>query len=271
MIISYDSPSLLRRAAGFGYAVAAYLGFFATFAYFVLRAMGYVERWGLGAGITLPPFTALGWNVTLIATFAVQHSVMARPGFKRVLTRIVPQPLERATYLWASNIALALACVLWASSPGESWSLWQLESSILGWGVWGLGLLGWLGVAGSSFLIDHFEMFGLRQAFCWATKHPFIHNEFKTPGAYRVVRHPMLLSMLVGLWCAQEMTASRLSLSALLTGYILLGVRLEERDLVAIFGARYLSYAERVPQLIPHFGRRHPRTDANTGQATPAE
>lgn len=256
MVTTSDSPrSPVLRAAGFGYALSAYVGFFASFGYFILRAMGYVDRWEIGAGITQPPVAALSLNLALIVAFAVQHSVMARPWFKRALTRVVPQPLERATFVWASNIALGLACYFWAVSPGETWTLWQVENPILDWGLWGLGLLGWLGVAGASFLIDHFELFGLRQAFCWATQRPFIHNEFKTPGAYRVVRHPMMLAMLIGLWCSHEMSAVRLSMCVLLTGYILFGVRLEERDLVAVFGSRYLRYAEGVPRLFPRPAR----------------
>ncbi len=251
-----DSPSSpLLRLAGLGYAVTAYLGFFASFGYFILRTMGYVDRWNLGAGLSLPPAAAAALNVALIGAFAVQHSVMARPWFKRLITRVVPQPLERATYVWASNVALTLASYFWASSPAQTWSLWQIENPVVDWTLWGLGLLGWLGVAGASFLIDHFELFGLRQAFCWATRRPFVGKEFRTPGAYRVVRHPMMLGMLVGLWCSGEMSVMRLSLSGLMTAYVFFGMRLEERDLVALFGQRYLRYAERVPQVIPRLFR----------------
>ncbi len=262
MATSSDSPrSPVLRAAGFAYAVSAYVGFFASFGYFILRTMGYVDAWGIGARVTLSPVAAFGLNVVLIAAFSIQHSVMARPWFKRFLTRVVPQPLERATYVWASNLALALASYFWAGSPGEAWSLWQIENPVLDWALWGFGLLGWLGVAGSSFLIDHFELFGLRQAYCWATRRAFIHKEFRTPGAYRVVRHPMMLGMLIGLWCSGEMSLVRLSMSVLMTAYVVFGVRLEERDLVAVFGDRYLRYTKRVPQLFPRLGSFRSRVD----------
>ena len=264
--ISNTSP--LLRTIGFGYALLAYLGFFASFGYFILRTMGYVERWGIGAGISLSPLGALGLNVALVAGFAAQHTVMARPWFKRSLTRLIPQPLERATFVWASNASLGLVSYLWANTSGEGFVLWQVDGPILDWGLWALGLLGWLGVAGSSFLIDHFELFGLRQALCWAKGRTFIHNEFKVPGAYRVVRHPMMLAMLVGLWGSGEMSLVRLSLSVLLTAYVLFGVRLEERDLVAVFGDRYLRYRERVPQLFP---RLVPRLGVRAGSASRSE
>ena len=265
------SPSsALLRMAGFGYAASAYFGFFASFGYFILRTMGYVERWEIGAGLALPPASALGLNLALIVGFAVQHSVMARPWFKRALTRALPQPLERATYVWASNIALGVASYYWAGSPGQTWSLWHVESPILDWGLWGFGLLGWLGVAGSSFLIDHFELFGLRQAFCWASRRPFIHNEFRTPRAYRAVRHPMMLGMLIGLWFSGEMSLVRLSMSVLMTAYVVFGVQLEERDLVAVFGTRYRRYAERVPQLFPRL-RSRARQAPSPEQVSPAE
>ncbi len=250
-----DSPrSLLLRAAGLGYALFAYLGFFASFGYFILRTMGYVDAWQIGSGVTLSPLAALAFNLLLVLGFALQHSVMARPWFKRILTRLVPQALERATYVWASNIALGLASYFWAGSTGEQWSLWQIESPILDWGLWGLGLLGWLGVAGASFLIDHFELFGLRQAFTWAQRREFVSSAFRTPGAYRVVRHPMMLGMLVGLWGSGEMSAVRLSVSVLMTAYVFFGMRLEERDLVALFGSRYENYRARVPQVFPRLG-----------------
>ncbi len=261
-----DSPrSPVLRAAGLAYAGLAYLAFFGSFGYFILRTMGYVDRWEIGAGVTLSPLAALAFNVVLVLGFAVQHSVMARPWFKRILTRVVPQPLERATYMWASNFALGLASYLWAGSTGQQWSLWQVENPVLDWGLWGLGLAGWLGVAGSSFLIDHFELFGLRQAFTWARRREFVSGEFRTPGAYRAVRHPMMLGMLVGLWACGEMSALRLSVSVLMTAYVFFGVRLEERDLVALFGTRYLDYAARVPQIFPRLG------PFNVRRSTPQE
>jgi protein-S-isoprenylcysteine O-methyltransferase Ste14 len=243
--------SAFTRSLGFGYAMAACLGFLASFGYFILRTMGYVERWDIGAGVSLPPWGALAFNALLVAGFVVQHSIMARTSFKQRLAYVLPPALERATFVWAANVALALASYFWATSPSEAWNVWSVETPLLGWALWTLGLLGWLGVAGASLFIDHFELFGLRQAYTWATKREFKAKDFRTPGAYRIVRHPMMLSMLVGLWACESMNGVRLTLASFMTAYVFFGMRLEERDLLVTFGAQYRDYQRRVPKILP--------------------
>jgi protein-S-isoprenylcysteine O-methyltransferase Ste14 len=192
---------------GFGYALAAYVGFLGAFGLFVLRSMGYAVRWGLTLGPSFEaPAIAVAFNVMLVLLFGVQHSVMARQPFKQRLTHFVPQALERATFLWASNVALAAVALFWSPIAG---TVWTVTDPILDWILWTVGLLGWAAVVGSSFLIDHFELFGLRQAWSWVRARPMPSNVFRTPGAYRLVRHPMMLGVLVGLWSAPTMDVVR--------------------------------------------------------------
>lgn len=243
------APSRPRRILGFTFAFLGYLGFFASFGIFIVATMGYASAWGLSAAPTIVSVPlAVVFNLTLLAGFVVQHTVMARSGFKKWWTQFVPQALERATYVWAANIALALVSVFWARVPG---AVWSVEQPLAHWGLWVLGICGWVGVAGASFLIDHFELFGLRQAYFWLKGESLPSSPFRTPGAYRVIRHPMMLGMLVGFWATPQMDAVRLFMAGSMTLYILFGTRKEERDLVQNFGSHYEAYQREVPALIP--------------------
>jgi protein-S-isoprenylcysteine O-methyltransferase Ste14 len=251
----FPPSSLLGRSLGFGYAVAGYVGFFAVFGLFVLRNMGYAETWGLALGPRFEaPASALAFNFVLVLLFGVQHSVMAREPFKARLTRVVPRALERATFVWASNITLAAVSLFWSPIPG---TIWVVTQPVLDWVLWVVGLLGWAGVAASSFLIDHFELFGLRQAWSGWRARPMPDAAFATPNAYRVIRHPMMLGMLVGLWFTPTMDTVRLVLAISMSVYVLAGVKLEERDMVRVFGDRYTEYQRAVPRFLPRlFARR---------------
>ena len=252
--MSSTTPQSALRFFGFGYACLAYVAFYGAFGFFVLTTMGYTASWEWSRAPEFDsPLVAALFNLSLVVAFGLQHSVMARPRFKAWLTRLVPPALERSTFVWVSNLSLAGACMLWAPVPGAPWTI---APGPIATSLWALGAVGWAGVAGSSFLIDHFELFGLQQSWSWLAGREAKAQPFRTPGAYRVVRHPMMLSMVVGLWATPEMSTVRLLLAAGMTAYIATGIRFEERDLVRLFGDRYRAYQNHVPALFP---RPYPR------------
>jgi methanethiol S-methyltransferase len=234
------------------YALFAYAGFLSTFAYLI----GFVVGWGVPKAIDDGPSTplvlALAIDLGLVLFFGLAHSVMARAPFKRIWTNIVPPAAERSTYVLVASAQLALLC--WQWRPIGALSLWTttgtlaLVVSMLQAAGWGIALL-------STFLIDHFELLGLRQGFGASASEPVL----RTPLLYRWIRHPLYLGILLALWSAPTMSAGHLLFSALLTVYILIGVRHEERDLVRVFGDEYRSYQAAVPMLIPYSRRVGPR------------
>lgn len=192
--------------------------------------------------------SALVTDFALLGLFAVQHSVMARPGFKRVWTRIVAPPAERATYVLAAGLALALLYLFWRPIPGVVWNITAPAGRLVLWAVFWAG---WATLLISTFMIDHFELFGLTQAFVRMGGGAMQEPTFKSPMLYKVVRHPIYLGLLMGFWAAPTMTASRLLFAVGATGYILVGIWFEERDLVATFGDAYSDYRKRVSMVIP--------------------
>ena len=221
-------------------AVVAYLAFQASFLYFLAFVTGFVPARPAGEGL----LAALAIDAGLVAFFGASHSLMARPGFKRWWTRIIPATGERSIYVLVASAQLALLCWQWRSLPGPA--LWSVEAP-LSHVLLGLQLLGFAIALTSSFLIDHFELFGLRQAF----GAPRAGSAFRTPLLYRLVRHPLYSGLLLALWAAPEMSPGRLVLAAGLTLYVLIGARLEERDLARVFGDRYRRYQREVPMLVP--------------------
>jgi len=187
-------------------------------------------------------------DLALVLGFGLQHSIMARPWFKRTWTRVVPQPVERATYVLAASAMLGCLIAFWQPLPGAVWAVTAPVPAAI---LWGLFAFGWLTVLVTTFLIDHFELFGLRQAWTFATGRSMPDATFKTPSAYRLVRHPMQLGFMIALWAAPVMTFDRLALALSLTAYILTALIFEERDLVAAFGEEYRRYQSRVPKLLP--------------------
>jgi protein-S-isoprenylcysteine O-methyltransferase Ste14 len=207
----------------------------------------------IGAGAPWPE--ALATNLLLLALFALQHSVMARRGFKQWWTRVVPPAVERSTFVLATCAVLALLFRFWVPMPEPV--VWQVEAPWAKAALWGLFGLGWVVLLVSTFLINHFELFGLHQVFARFTGRPMPEAKFATPFLYRYVRHPIYVGLLLGFWSAPVMTAGHLLFALGATGYILVGIWFEERDLVAQFGERYRAYRAQTGMLLPRpFARR---------------
>ena len=241
----------MNRIIAFVYGVVAYAIFFVTFLY----AAGFVGNVVVPKSLDGTPVGPLGTSLLvdlgLLALFAVQHSVMARPAFKRMWTRIVPQPVERSTYVLASSLALILLFCLWRPLGGVVWDVEHPVGRAL---LHGGFVFGWLLVLVSTFLINHFDLFGLRQVWLHLRGRPYEPLPFRTPGPYRIVRHPLYVGWLFAFWSTPTMTVTHLVFAVMTTAYILVAIRLEERDLVAAH-PEYASYRERVPMLIPGTGR----------------
>ena len=226
------------------YGLVAYAFFLATFLYAIGFVGNVVVPKGIDGGAAAPLGEALIVDLLLLGLFAVQHSVMARRGFKRWWTRIVPARAERSTFVLAASAALAL--LLWQWRPITAPVVWSVQDPAGMLALQALFWLGWATVLASTFLIDHFELFGLRQAL--GRVEP---AKFRTPGLYRYVRHPIYLGFLLAFWATPHMSAGHLLFAVATTGYILIGIWFEERDLVAQFGERYRAYRGQVGMLLP--------------------
>lgn len=250
----------MRGPLSFLYGVAAYAACLATLLYLVGFSGNLLVPRSVDVGAAAPWTQALGTDLLLLALFGVQHSVMARRGFKRWWTRIVPPVVERSTYVLATCIVLALMFGLWV--PIEAPVVWRVEHRAGAALLWGLFALGWLVALASTFLIDHFELFGLRQVFARLRQRAVPEAELRTPLLYRYVRHPLYAGLLLSLWAVPVMTAGRLLFALGLSAYVLIGIAFEERDLLRQFGERYRSYRAQVGMLIPR--ARSPRPGSRT-------
>jgi methanethiol S-methyltransferase len=240
---------MMGRFFAVAYGLVCYAIFFAAFLYAIGFVGGLVVPKAIddGAGGSLA--VALVVDVLLLGVFAVQHSVMARPAFKAVWTRIVPAPGERSTYVLFASLALAL--LYWQWRPITQPVIWQVSMPWLADTLWVLFGLGWLTVLTSTFLIDHFDLFGLRQVWVYARKGEIPPPEFRTPLFYKVVRHPIYLGFIVAFWATPRMTPGHLLFAAATTAYILIAIQLEEHDLIGLFGDRYRRYRASVSMIVP--------------------
>ena len=238
----------MGRLVALLYGLLSYAFFFITFLY----AVGFVENLvvpqTIDVGPQAPVTEALIVNLILMSLFAIQHSVMARPQFKQWWTQFVPKPVERATYVLFATSALALLCWQWRPIPAV---VWHVDSPMVANLLIGLSLFGWLLVLTSTFLINHFELFGLHQVVSNFTARPMPPIRFRTPLLYNFVRHPIYLGFIIAFWSAPTMTAGHLLFAAVTTAYIFVGILLEERDLVDLFGDDYRRYRQRVAMLVP--------------------
>jgi methanethiol S-methyltransferase len=247
----------MKRLLIFAYGVICYAVFFATFLY----AIGFVGNLWVPKSIDSAPqvslAAALATNLALLAVFALQHSVMARPAFKRWWTRIVPEPAERSTYTLLSSLALILLFALWQPMGGVVWKI----TSPLGVALAYAGFaFGWGLVLVSTFLINHFDLFGLRQVWLQLLGQPYRPVPFRTPAIYRYIRHPLYVGWFFAFWATPTMTVTHLVFAIATTAYILIAIQLEERDLVAAH-PEYESYRRRVPMLVPFTKRRRSVTE----------
>jgi protein-S-isoprenylcysteine O-methyltransferase Ste14 len=248
-------PSFLRRSAVLVYGVVSYAFFFATFLY----AVGFVGGFIVPRSIDSTPGRGIGMalliDAALLALFAVQHSVMARPAFKRMLTRFIPEAAERSTYVLMSSLALILMFRFWEPMGGVVWNVQSpLGSTLLHVGF----AFGWFTVLVTTFLINHFDLFGLRQVWMFFRRQQYVPLKFVTPGPYKLVRHPLYVGWLFSFWCTPHMTLAHLVFAVMTTGYILVAIQLEERDLVTVHGDDYLDYRRKTPMLVPRVGRDEP-------------
>lgn len=244
------------------YSALVYVFFFATFLYLIGFVEGIVVPKTLYTGEAGPLAPAIAINLGLMALFAAQHSVMARPCFKAVWTRVVPKSVERATFVLAASLVLILLFWQWRPMPQV---LWSIDNSALAGVVLAISFGGWGLVLLSTFLISHFHLFGLTQGWARVLKLSEPAPHFVTPLFYKWIRHPLYTGFVIAFWAAPEMTLGRLLFAVGLTGHILLGIFLEERDLVAEFGARYLRYRETAGMLFPRlFGPKREREAART-------
>lgn len=251
------NPPRSGSTAAFLYGIASYGVFLGVFIYAIGFIAGFLTPTRLDGAPTRPLLQSLLIDVGLLGLFAVQHSVMARPAFKRWWTQFVPEPVERSTYVLVSSLALVALFLFWQPIGGV---IWDAPAGVARAIVITIYLLGWALLLYSTFLIDHFDLFGLKQVWRHLKGHAYEAPKFYTPGLYRIVRHPLYVGWLTIFWAAPTMTVAHLVFALATTAYILIAIQLEERDLVAAFGDRYVSYRRTTPMLVPRLWRR--RADA---------
>jgi protein-S-isoprenylcysteine O-methyltransferase Ste14 len=251
----------MNRVLTISYGAVCYLVFLAAFLYAICFVGNIAVPRSIDAGVAAPIGQAIAVNVLLLALFAVQHSVMARPAFKRWWTRLVPPAIERSTYVLLASLALILLYWQWRTIPAMVWDVTSAPGRV---GLWVLFWLGWATVFAGTFMINHFDLFGLRQVYLAARGQPYTDTGFRTPLLYRLVRHPIMVGFIIAFWATPKMTAGHLLFAIATTAYIVIAVHLEEHDLVAAIGDQYRDYRVRVPMFLP-WPRRH--TDATLPSA----
>ena len=242
----------MGRILSLCYGIVAYLIFVGAFLYAIGFVDGVVVPKTIDDGTTVPIAEAIAINLVLLTIFALQHSIMARQPFKRWWTTVIPASIERSTYVLLASLALILVFWQWRPIPTV---IWQVESPAAASALLGLSLFGWLVVLLSSYMINHFELFGLQQVMHNLSGRKSSPTEFRTPFLYKFVRHPLYVGFIIAFWATPVMTSGHLLFAAVTTAYIFVGIMLEERDLVAHFGPAYQQYREKVGMLMPMLRR----------------
>ena len=243
---------MFKRISVFLYGVASYAVFLATFLY----AIGFIGNFAVPATLDGTPLMSTGQalivDMLLLGIFALQHSIMARPFFKRWIARFIPESAERSTYVLMSSLALIALFVFWQPLGGD---VWDVQDPAARGVLYGCFAFGWLLVLVSTFLINHFDLFGLRQVWLQLLDRPYRALKFGTPGPYKLVRHPLYLGWLFAFWATPTMTGTHLLFAFMTTAYILVAIQLEERDLVDALGDDYVQYRRKVPMILPRLRR----------------
>jgi protein-S-isoprenylcysteine O-methyltransferase Ste14 len=256
----------MKRWVFFAYGLLCYLGFLAIYAYLCAFTGDFLVPKSIDSPVGVQSLaTAAAINVALLLGFGLQHSVMARPGFKRFWCRLVPRPIERSTYLLASCVALAVLVWLWQPMDAV---VWNVEHPAGRGALWALFGAGWLMVPVVSLMINHFDLFGLRQVWLELLRREYESLPFRTPYLYAHVRHPLYVGWALAFWATPTMTAGHLLYAVVLSGYMAAAALIEERDLIAHFGSRYEEYRQRVPRYLPRIGRARRLT---TPKTTPSQ
>jgi methanethiol S-methyltransferase len=243
----------MQRVLAAMYSAFSYLFFLVTFVYAILFVEGVFVPKTIDSGPVGDPVTSVLINLGVLGIFAVQHSVMARPAFKRWWTKIIPEEIERSTYVLLATLALALVVWQWRPLPQLVWSI---DNPVLAGIIVAISWGGWALLLASTFLISHFQLFGLSQGFAKLIGRKPEDPPFTTPLFYKFMRHPLYAGFVIAFWAAPQMSVGHLLFAAATTAYILIGIFLEERDLIAIFGDRYRAYSAQVGMFWPKFGAR---------------
>jgi protein-S-isoprenylcysteine O-methyltransferase Ste14 len=261
---SETNSSTMGRIATAMYGAVAYTIFFATFAYAAGFLGNFLVPKSIDSGTPGPFWTSMAINVALMGLFGVQHTVMARPGFKKVWTTIIPKPIERSTFVLATCVCMGLMYWLWQPMTQTVWSV----QDPVGRGViWAICAAGWMIVFLSTLMINHFDLFGLRQTFTHAMGKRYEQLGFRVNGFYKFVRHPIMAGFMIAFWATPDMTAGHLLFAAVCTAYIMVALQFEERDLVNHLGDRYREYKRQVGGLIPVSKYTEPRTETASSPA----
>lgn len=242
----------MKRFAFLLYGVVIYVLFNAAFLYLVGFTGDLYAPTSLYGALEVPLVQAVITNILLVLLFAVQHSVMARPWFKRWWTKYVPEPIERTTYVFFTVLVLIPLFAFWQPLGG---TVWDVSNSFLAGVLWALFALGWTILLASTFMINHFDLFGLRQVWLYFRGEEYTNLDFRIPLFYKFSRHPLYFGFVLAFWAAPVMSYSRLFLAILFTAYIVKAIQWEEKDLLTHFGEKYRQYAESVPMLLP-FGKK---------------